>query len=108
MSTVAERYFAAVRARDIDAFMALFAEGATFALPDGRLVSGLAAIREMELHAFTHGAPTPWPAATVVGDNSIAVEIDVTLPDGSKSRVADFFHLDDEGLIRSVSVYRQG
>jgi len=105
---ITDRYFAAVRARDIDRFMALFAEDATFVLPDGRKLAGAAAIREMELHTFAHGAPTPSPAAIVVGANAIAVEIDIALPDGRTMRMADFFHLNDEGLIQHLGVYRQG
>lgn len=105
---LADRYFASVRARDIDSFMALFAEDATFVAPDGRVLTGVAAIREMELRAFTLGAPTPSPAATVFGENSIAVEIDVRLADGTIRRMADFFHLNSKGLIQRLSVYRQG
>ncbi len=108
MTTIADRYFAAVRSRDIDAFMALFAEDAVFVLPDGKVLTGHAAIREMELHTFTHGAPTPTPAAIVSGDNSFAVEIDIALPDGRTMRMADFFHLNADGLIQRLSVYRQG
>ena len=108
METTAERYFAAVRARDIDAFMALFAPGAVLVLPDGREIAGLAAIRELELHTFAQGAPMPVPANIVAGKNGIAVEIDVGLPDGRALRMADFFELDGEGLIQRLSVYRQG
>jgi ketosteroid isomerase-like protein len=39
---LADRYFASVRARDIDNFIALFADDATFVRPDGREVSGIA------------------------------------------------------------------
>src|ERR1700719_3348466 len=56
---VAERYFASVRARDIEAFMALFAPDATFILPDGRIVTGQADIRKMESAVFENGAPFP-------------------------------------------------
>jgi ketosteroid isomerase-like protein len=34
---LAERYFASVRVRDIESFIALFAEEATFTTPDGRV-----------------------------------------------------------------------
>jgi hypothetical protein len=105
---LAERYFASVRARDIDSFMALFAEDATLVKPDGGVLTGAAAIREMELHTFAMGAPTPSPAAMVIGDSSIAVEIDVRLGDGTVRRMADFFYLNDNGLIQRLSVYRQG
>ena len=105
---VAERYFAAVRARDIDAFMALFTEDAVFVLPDGGTLTGAGAIREMELETFSGAAPMPSPAAIVAGERGAAVEIDVDLPDGRRVRMADFFHLNGEGLIQKISVYRQG
>ena len=106
---VAESYFASVRARNIDNFTALFAEDAVFVKPDGHELSGLAAIREMELGVFNSSSPpAPSPTAMVVGDSAIAVEIDVHLPDGTVRRVANFFSLDAEGRIKRVSVYRKG
>jgi ketosteroid isomerase-like protein len=107
-SELADHYFAAVRARDLDAFMALFAEDAVLVAPDGTIHSGAASIREMEQRVFTIGAPTPSPVAIVIGENSVAVEIDVRLPDGRILRMADFFHLNKDGLIQTLSVYRQG
>lgn len=105
---VANRYFASIRARDIDAFMALFEEDATLTLPDGRVVYGAAAIREVETAVFAAGNPMPTPVAMVAGENAIAVQIDVRLPDGSLLKMANFYHLDGEGRIKQLSVYRQG
>jgi len=88
--------------------MALYAHDAVFTLPDGRELCGTAAIREMHLSVFTAGAPIPSPVAAVVGNGSIAVEIEARLADGTTRRTANFFHLDGAGLIRRLSVYRQG
>lgn len=105
---VANRYFASVRTRDIDAFMALFAEDATLMLPDGRAIVGAAAIRKMETAVFAAGSPMPTPTTMVASVDAIAVQIDVRLPDGSLLKMANFYHLDGEGRIKQLSVYRQG
>jgi uncharacterized protein (TIGR02246 family) len=105
---LAERYFASVRARDIEGFSALFAEDAVFVRPDGIRLSGLAAIREMEAGVFAAGPPTPAPEVMVAGANAVAVEINVRLADGGVRRMANFFHLNAEGKIQRLSVYRQG
>jgi uncharacterized protein (TIGR02246 family) len=102
-----ERYFASVRARDIEAFMALFASDATFILPDGRTVTGQADIRKMESAAFEQGAPFPTPTTIVVNKDTVAVQIDVRLPSGAVLKTANFYHLNDDGLIKALSVYRQ-
>jgi len=105
---LADRYFASVRDRDIERFMALFRKDATFVLPDGREIVGESAIREMEMAVFKSGVPSPVPAAMVVGEHSIAVEVQVHLSGGGIRRVASFFHLGDDGRIQRLSVYRQG
>ena len=104
---IAERYFASVRARDIEAFMALFAAEAMFTLPDGRIISGLDQIRKMESETFEKGAPYPTPTAIICSKDAVAVQIDVRLPSGSILKMANFYRLDDAGLIKSLSVYRQ-
>jgi len=105
---VANRYFAAIRAKDIDALMALYAEDATFTLPNGKSATGKAAIRETHLAVFAAGSPSPAPLATVVGENAIAVEIEARLPDGSVRNTANFYQLDEAGLIRRLGVYMRG
>ncbi|CAN7439719.1 nuclear transport factor 2 family protein [Phenylobacterium sp. LjRoot225] len=105
---LADRYFASVRARDIDSFIAFFDRDATLTLPDGREISGVVAIRDMEVGVFAAGAPTPSPIAMVPGPNAIAVELEVHLPNGELRRMASFFHLNSEGRIQRLSIYRQG
>lgn len=104
-----DRYFASVRGRDIEAFMALFEPDAVFVTPDGRESAGAAAIRDMELAVFAApAAPTPSPRTRIVGAGSVAVEIDISLAGGRTLQMASFFHLSARGLIQRLSVYRQG
>ena len=100
-------YFPSVRARDIDRFISLFAEDAIMILPDGRELLGAPAIREMELAVFAASPPMPTPIAIVAGENSVAVEIEVRLPNGQLLKFANFFHLNGEGRIQRLSVYRK-
>jgi ketosteroid isomerase-like protein len=102
-----EHYFPAVRERDIERFMALFALDAVMILPDGREVVGADAIREAELRVFASGAPVPQPAFVTAGVNSVAVEIDVHLPNGTVMKAANFYQLNADGLIKRLSTYRK-
>ena len=102
---VVDRYFTCIRGHDIDGLIALYAKDATFVLPSGRELSGLAAIREMHLGVFAASAPNPSPMATVIGEHSAAVEIEARLSDGSVRRTANFYHLNSDGHIQRLSVY---
>ena len=102
-------YFSSVQGRDIDRFVSLFAEDAVMILPDGSEVSGVAAIREMELRVFESSSPpSPTPVSIVADDGSVAVEIDVRLPSGQVLKMASFFQLNGEGHIQRLSIYRKG
>jgi hypothetical protein len=105
---LADRYFAHMRSRDLDGLASLFAETAVAILPDGREVAGLAAIRGMYQHIFAAGAPSPTPLATIAGASGAATEIEARLPDGSVRRTANFFHLDGQGRIARLSIYKRG
>ena len=59
--TIADRYFAAIRARNIDDLLALYADDATFVLPNGKESKGVAAIREMHQNVFKAASPLPVP-----------------------------------------------
>lgn len=102
---VAERYFAAIRARDLDGLAALYDADAVFILPNGKQFSGAGAIREMHQSVFAAGAPAPTPVAMVIGDKSVAVEIEAKLADGATRNTANFYQLSDEGRILRLSVY---
>ena len=104
-ASVVDRYFKNMRERNLDGLMALFGESATFVLPDGRALSGTAAIRGMYTHLFAGAAPSPTPQAVITGASGAAVEIETRIADGSTRRTANFFHLDDTGQIERLSVY---
>jgi ketosteroid isomerase-like protein len=102
---VTERYFASVRARDLDGLVALYAEDACFTLPNGREFHGIEAIRELHRSVFAAGGPIPTPLASVTSASSIAVEIEARLLDGTVRRTANFYYLNAVGLIQKLSVY---
>jgi hypothetical protein len=101
-------YFAAIRAKDIDALMALYAEDARFTLPNGKTASGKAAIRETHLAVFSAGSPFPTPIARISGSDGIAVEIEAALPDGSVRNTTNIYRFDEGGKIHSLGVYMRG
>jgi hypothetical protein len=100
-----DRYFANMRERDIEGLVKLFAQDATFILPDGREVSGSAAIRDVYSELFAAMAPSPRPLAVIAAAHEIATEIEARLPNGTIRRTANFFHFDGNGLIKRLSVY---
>jgi ketosteroid isomerase-like protein len=102
---VAEAYFAAVRAKDIDAFVALFAEDADYLMPNGAAYKGAAQIREVQTGVFAHGAPFPTPLSMTASENGVAVEVEARLPDGTSRFTANIYKLDDAGKIERLSVY---
>ncbi len=102
---VVERYFENIRARDIDALSTLYADDATFHLPNGKSFAGIAAIRDMHLGVFAAGSPFPNPVRQVITESSAAVEIEAKLADGSSRHTANFFYLNASGRIQRISVY---
>src|SRR5262245_17202673 len=107
--TVAETYFSNMRARDIDALEALFAENGVMVLPDGRELDGPAAIRTMYEGLFKMSPPSPTPVVIVDGGPSVAAcEIEARMENGDVRRTANFFHLNDAGRIQRLSIYRRG
>ena len=101
----AERYFDAMRARDAETLISLFAETATVELPDGRELVGVDAIRQWFSALFAGPAPSPSPRGYVLAARSIAVEIQTTLANGSTRRTANFFHFDEAGRIERLTSY---
>jgi ketosteroid isomerase-like protein len=104
----ADRYFACIRAKDIDGLLDLYAEDATFILPNSRELSGNGAIGEMHQSVLAAGAPLPNPVRKIATANDIAVEIRADLPDGSARHTANFFHLNAQGQIARLAVYMRG
>lgn len=105
---IADRYFACIKAKDIDGLLDLYADEATFTLPNGREFQGKDAIREMHLSVFAAGAPIPTTVMEVVGTDAIAVEIEARLPDGSVRRTANFYQISGDGRIARLGVYMRG
>ena len=103
-----DAYFAHMRARDLEGLSALFAEDAVMLLPDGREVAGLPQLRAMYQYIFGAQAPSPNPLITVLGADVVAVEIEARFEDGTSRNTANFFHLDADGRIARLSVYRRG
>lgn len=103
-----DRYFEAVRAKDLDAWMALFAEDATYALPNGKTFQGKAAIREFQQMVFGSGSPFPTPGTRFISPAGIAVEIEAQLPDGGVRQTTNHYRFDDSGKIASLTVYMRG
>jgi 3-hydroxyisobutyrate dehydrogenase len=101
-------YFAAVRAKDIDALMALYAEDATFTLPNGKSFSGKDVIREVHLGVFASGSPYPTPGLRFGGLKGIAVEVAAQLPDGSVRQTSNHYVFNEAGKIQSLGVYMRG
>ncbi len=101
-------YFVAIRAKDIDALMALYAEDATFTLPNGKSFHGKDVVREVHNSVFASGSPFPTPGARFIGAEGIAVEIAAQLPDGSVRQTTNHYRFDEAGKIRSLSVYARG
>jgi ketosteroid isomerase-like protein len=107
-TNLVDRYFAHMRERNLVGLAKLFAEDATFTLPDGRELSGVAAIQEMYTKLFAAMAPSPTPLAVIAGAQGVATEIEARLPDGTVRRTANFFHFNTGGLIQRLSVYARG
>ena len=103
-----KRYFAAIRGRDVEALLALFADDAVMILPDGKELAGKDALRTMYDYVFGTDPPPPYATASVAGPDSVATEIEAILADGTPRRTANFFYLDEHGLIKRLSVYRRG
>lgn len=102
---LANQYFASVRNRDIDGLCALYVTDAVLAMPDGTELVGVAAIRAMYSGLFASHAPTPTPIHVAVGDNLVAAELQIQLPNGGIRHAADVFHLNSDGLITRLNVY---
>ena len=105
---LAQRYFACVRAADIDGFVALFAEDAVMVMPNGRECVGAAQIRENQTAVFAHGAPQPTPLAIIASEHAVAAEVRADLPDGTARYTANIYHLGPDGRIQRLSVYMRG
>jgi hypothetical protein len=74
-------------------------------MPDGRELIGIDAIRDMYRGLFIAQSPSPTPVNLVVGENSVAAELEIRLTNGDIRRTANFFSMNDAGLIERLSIY---
>ncbi len=105
---ISGRYFAAMRAQDVDAFLALFAEDATIIWPDGRAIAGKDAIHAAYSRLFTMPSNNPAPGPLMTGADCFATGVHSRLPDGSERRTINVFQTGADGLVVRMSSYRQG
>lgn len=99
-----DAYFAAVRAKDVDAFVALFAQDADYTMPNGTRLEGHEAIRQTQSMVFESGSPFPIPGARYTGPDGVAVEVQAKLPDGTVRNTVNLYRFNAAGQIRSLAV----
>ncbi|WP_340589014.1 nuclear transport factor 2 family protein [Erythrobacter alti] len=105
---LARTYYRNINAKDLEGVLALFSDNATFNLPDGRVVVGKDNLRDMYTHVFAQGGPQPRPVNIVATDTDAAVQVEVTLSDGTTLHMASFFAMDSADTFDAVSVYQRG
>jgi hypothetical protein len=104
---IAERYFAAMCAQDLEALLALFDEAGVIVWPDGRRIEGREAIRETYTWLFRNPTNNPVPGPLMLGPESFATEVHSRLPDGTERRTLNVFRLAPSGLVARMDSYRQ-
>lgn len=103
--SLAERYFTAMREQDLASLRAMFAPDAVLCVPDGRSFAGIEEIVGWFSLLFGSVSPSPRCVAEVPAERAIAVEIETTLPGGAVRRTANFFDLNERGLITGLRSY---
>lgn len=98
-------YFGHVSSKNLQEVVAMYAADGELILQSGQRISGRGALHEFFQALFLQSPPTPRIVNIVGGSRQYAVELRVTLPGNSEAAVADFFQLDETGLIRSLTVY---
>jgi hypothetical protein len=105
---IAARYFTGMRAADLQGVLSLFTPDAVLSVPDGRVFVGIDAIGGWFTELFRSVSPSPHCIAELALPHAIAVEIETTLPGGAVRRTANFFDVDEHGLIRALRSYARG
>jgi uncharacterized protein (TIGR02246 family) len=98
-------YFGNVNARNAPALAAMYASHGTLTLANGVRVSGRESIREFFETLFAQSPPGPQLVRVIGAGLACAAELLVTLADGKRQAVADFFRLDEQGLIVDLTIY---
>jgi len=102
---LADGYFAAVLARDLDTLMGLFAEDATVDFIDGSRVVGRPAITTLYRAAYAQGWPTPTPGARYTAPGQVAVEVAAVTATGAQVRTCNIFTGNAAGQIQALTIY---
>ena len=104
---IADRYFAAMRAQDLEALLAVFDEAGIIVWPDGRRIEGKAAIRDTYSRLFEHPSNNPALGTLMLGPESFACEVASRFDSGETRRTTNVFRLTANGLIARMDSYRQ-
>lgn len=105
---IADRYFPAMVAQDLQALLALFAEDGIIVWPDGRSIVGKAAIREIYARLFEGPSNNPAPGSLMLGPESFSVEVSSHFESGETRRTINVFRLSADGLVARMDSYKQG
>jgi hypothetical protein len=102
-ASVVDRYFGAIRSRDVEGIRACFAPGAVLVNAMGTIEGRDAIAAFYADTAFRFDDLEPHPGPYVVDRHRLAVEIDLTMA-GRSNLVADMFDITD-GLITRLAIY---
>lgn len=105
---IADRYFGAMRAQNLEALLALFAEDGVIVWPDGRAIEGKPAIREAYAGMFQHPGNNPAPGPLMVGQEGFSTQVESRLPNGEARRTINVFRIAADGLLARMDSYKQG
>ena len=103
---IAEAYFAAIRAHDVEGIKKVFAPAGELVTPTGTYIGPDRIAEFYAGQAFTAPDLQPQVGPFVIDGERLAVEIVLQMY-GQKSRVADVFEIRD-GLIQRLAVYLGG
>ena len=99
------RYFASVKARDIDALMRLYASQGKLLRGSGQQIVGRDALRGFFEKLFAHSPPSPEPVRILGSGLSWVAQLEIALHSGATQRVLDLFTLTDGGEIAELAIY---
>jgi hypothetical protein len=99
------RYFASVKARDIDMLMQLYSPHGRLQLASGQQIVGRAALRGFFEKLFAHSPPSPEPVRILGSGLSWVAQLEIGLHSGATQRVLDLFTLTEAGEIAELAIY---
>lgn len=105
---IADRYFAAMRAQQLELLLSLFEDDGMIVWPDARAIEGKAAIGQLYARLFQMPSNNPSPGSLMIGPDSFSVQVESRFESGETRRTINVFHLSANGLIARMDSYRQG